>query len=163
MSRTAYPSLLCLAAACFCTLPRLLAADEPVPKAAAPALPPAEKPEVISITASPAMSPIPALKHRLVFEALELRPGNAAIIYLKAMLVSPAVNHPETLKLNEKVSEWVELPAEKLPRNEVRQMLARYTTVFEQIDIAVHREKCDWELPLRETDNPFGILLPELQ
>jgi hypothetical protein len=161
MARTTHPlsvSVLCLA---LLALPRLLSADEPAAKA--PPASPAETPEVISITASPARSPLPALKHRLVFETLELRPGNAAIIYLKAMLVNPAANHPDTLKLNEKVSEWVDQPFEKLPREEVRKLLARYTTVLEQIDIAVHRERCDWEIPLRETDNPFGILLPELQ
>jgi hypothetical protein len=136
---------------------RLLAEEEP------PKIAPGERLDVINLTVSPATAPIPLLKQRLAFERLDLRPGNAALMYTKVMLLTVPNSQPESLEIRKKIDEWVELPADKLPREEVRAALRRYDSSLELIDIAVHRERCDWELPLKETDNPFGIVLPELQ
>ena len=139
------------------------ATDRPATEAA-----PTEKPvvakdhnfEVITLTLSPAKLPVPTLKHRLTPTFLEQTPGNAAPLYDKAFLIlAQSEVKNETW---DDISKWLEMPPAELPRDKVRETLARFRSVLHQAEMAARRERCDWELPIREETNVIAILLPEM-
>ena len=101
--------------------------------------------------------PREALKYRLLPPLVDRTPGNAAIQYQKlALLVSDRV------KKLQKVADWLDLPMDKLPREEVRQTL-------DSVQERARRPRCGrTPRPLRlgtalPEGNYFGVLLPELQ
>lgn len=128
------------------------------PKAAAKK--PEEAPPTVRLTLHPADAPRPALKYRLLPPLLDRQPGNAAVFYNKAALMYQ--QNAELTKQGDKVSQWNELPLDKLPLDEIEKTLAPWSTVFAEIGFAAKREQCDWQLPIRE-QMPFTILLPEFQ
>lgn len=141
--------------AVLCLAHAALAAE---PKAAAKK--PEEAPPTIRLTLRPAAEPRPALKYHLLPPLLDRQPGNAAVFYNKAALMYQ--QNPELVKQGDKVSQWNDLPLDKLPLDEIEKTLAPWSTVFAEIGFAVKREQCDWQLPIRE-QVPFTILLPEFQ
>lgn len=128
------------------------------PKAAAKK--PEEAPPTVRLTIRPEAEPRPALKYHLLPPLLDRQPGNAAVFYNKAALMYQ--QNAALAKQGDKVSEWNDLPLDKLPLDEIEKTLAPWSTVFAEIGFAVKREHCDWQLPIRE-QVPFTILLPEIQ
>jgi hypothetical protein len=129
--------------------------------AAPPAKPAQEKdePETVKLVLHPAPEPRPAMKYFLYPPLLDRRPGNAAVIYGK---VSAARTELDTNgELREKIANWVEMPLEKLPKDEMHKRFDGHSR-FRFLDSAARRESVDWELPVREEEF-FTILLPELQ
>ena len=117
--------------------------------------------EVVELSLHPAMPPRAALEHRLLPSYLNMTRGNAAPLYSKAALALSQTNSHEELWNN--VCQWLESPPDELPREQVRETLAKFSGALEQIEIASRRTHCHWELPIWEADNPYEILLPELQ
>jgi hypothetical protein len=131
--------------------------------------------EVVSLTIHPAAAPKPALKYHLLPTFLESTPGDAVPLYMKAL-----VRHMEIWKdmqnealdrfnKNESPSgfthfeEWLETPLDKLPRERVRKLADAFGgSVRSQLELAVRREHCNWDVPLRQ-GHVFEILLPEVQ
>ena len=113
------------------------------------------------MTLYPAAAPRPALVHRLLPPVLKQISGNAAPLYLKAFLSQ--AQSPLDAAGQKKLSTWLALPLEELPRDEVRALLDTRTGVLHQMALAARRTECDWALPLREEKNWFEIQLPELQ
>ena len=108
----------------------------------------------------PSDEPRAALKYQLLPPLLDRAPGNAAVQYEKLALIFAM---PSNQKALEDVAKWLEAPLEKMPRAEVRQTIDRYRRqVLDDLAAAARRDRCDWELPIRET-NYFAMLLPELQ
>lgn len=134
------------------------AAQAADPKAAAKK--PEDAPPAVRIALWPAAEPSPALRYRLLPPLLDRQPGNAAVFYDKAALMYQ--QNPELTKQADKVSQWNDLPLDKLPLDEIEKTLAPWSTVFAEIGFAVKREQCDWQLPIHE-QMPFSILLPEFQ
>lgn len=128
------------------------------PKAAAKK--PDDAPPTVRIALRPAAEPRPALRYHLLPPLLDRQPGNAAVFYNKAALMYQ--QNPELVKQGDKVSQWNDLPLDKLPLEEIEKTLAPWSTVFAEIGFAAKREQCDWQLPVRE-QMPFTILLPEFQ
>lgn len=129
--------------------------------AARPAWAEEEKTPAIKFTLHPAAEPRPALKYQLLPGFLDRKPGNAAVTYNKAMFHIYR-NNPGDEDLQEQLSAWMETPLTELPCDEVEKKL-RYSWVFDEVARAARQETCDWQLPMREAENPMEIWLPEIQ
>jgi hypothetical protein len=129
---------------------------------AAEAAPAVEIPTV-SLTLSPAVEPVPALKYRLVPPLGERTKGNAALAYYRAIVLSaPLAHEPEISKfVNDKLEPWLEMPPDKLPKLDVANALRRYESVFKELKRASLYDHCEWQIPL-ESDG-IETLLAEFQ
>lgn len=116
--------------------------------------------EEVELTVYPRATTEPALKHRLLPTFLEERPGNAAPMYLKALLMLAAEN--VDAKAWEDVTRWAELPLEEIPRDEARGLLDRFQPILSQVQAAALRKHCEWNLAIRDSPQPFAIQLPEV-
>ena len=126
----------------------------------------APKIKTIDLSIHPAELSRPAMKYRLLPEFIDRTPGNAAPVYLKAILILKDVrmSSEKEKALWDDVVAWLEMPLEKLPQNDVRNALAPFQNVLRQVKLASRRERCDWELPIREQGvDVLAILLPEIQ
>ena len=113
--------------------------------------------EVIELSVHPALPPDPALRYRLLPEQT---PGNAVGVYTKVFMILGLPWKGETKERDAKVRQWLETPLESLPREEVREVLARYREDLEYVKIAARRERCDWDPP---PSLIFSMLAPEIQ
>ena len=134
----------------------------------------------LEMVISPKAEARPALKHSLIPDDFDLREGNAAIFYLKAMGFLEQ-NHArdllsETMKKMRKIGEekgadsndvppysWMEMPLKQLPLEEVKQYLQ--LTSFQPRDLAeaARRRSFSLDRNVRQDPNPVGVLLPEIQ
>ncbi len=125
--------------------------------------------DIISVTIHPAALPKPTLKYHLLPTFLDRTPGSAIPCYLKALmrhleiwrgLAEQAAGKESDL---DHLVSWLEMPLDKLPRDKVRKLVDLYGgTVASQLSLAVHCERCEWDLPLRQ-GRIFEMLLPEVQ
>ncbi len=100
----------------------------------------------VRITIHPRKIAEPELTYRLLPAASELRPGNAAQVYLLAFgqrvegLGFPEFNHS------------VEAPAEEFPLEQARVFVGKYNAAnaLKYLELAAHRQSCNWDLPDRE-------------
>jgi hypothetical protein len=125
--------------------------------------PPPSKPEieVINLTVYPAQIPRPVLKYRLLPTYLEMTPGNAAPLYYRCF---PYISRTDGGNLDnnqELIDNWLNMPFRDLPLEKAEKVLELYP--LGEINIATHRLECDWDLPLRESKEPFGISLDDMQ
>ena len=118
-----------------------------------------DKPTLSKLKLHPAPEPQPALQYRLLPSCVDLTPGNAALEYNRIVVQWQTGNKDY---LEEKLSEWLEMPIEKIPRETIRRILSENNMVLEGITTATLRNRCDWQLPLHESSNPLNILIPEL-
>jgi hypothetical protein len=122
-------------------------------------------------TAVPAPEPMPvvqlavdlgapktrALRYTLLPDPLDLTPGNAAPIWLRAGQTSGN----NRLKITEKQEKWYTrslTPLKELPRQEMRDFLAPFAGQLRLADQAARRDHCDWEFPpftLQNIDLPL--------
>jgi hypothetical protein len=121
-----------------------------------------DKPPVHKIVARPAAEPVPALRYQLLPTLLELKPGNAALLYSKIFVPRNMNRSKEDSERAEKIYEWLSTPLDQLPRSEVRAALSRDDYELDQVAMAARRDYCDWELPIRD-GRPWEIQLPEAQ
>jgi len=120
------------------------------------------KPDEVPVTPlvlKPAPQPRQALRYRLLPDRINIKPGNAAVLYYKYALTLK--DYSEWDEDHEKISDWLELPLSELPRDEAAAMLAKYGHIIEGLSFAAVRDRCQWELPLGEKDF-ISILLPGL-
>ena len=111
------------------------------------------------LTLHPAAEARPALGYQLLPSLLERKSGNAAVIYNKAGMRFTGEKFDE---LQQKLSDWAEMPLDKLPRDEIREALGRWDTVLFDLRRAARRTDIDWELALGEQEF-FSILLNDAQ
>lgn len=124
---------------------------------------PQEKPvETVELVLHPMGESRPALKHRLTFNWLERSQQNAAPLYLKTYLHLQERGKQDDV---DQIAKWLdETPLDKLPIDDVRKLLSPYESGLADIDVASRRDRCDWELPIREQGaDLFAMLLPEAQ
>jgi hypothetical protein len=110
------------------------------------------------LTLSPAAEPQPALKYRLLPGPLELRPGNAAVLYNKTAIGYPPTDHGSTA---DRMDQWLRLPLGEFPTDEARAVVNKWREVIDELHLAARRERCDWELPIRERSF-LSLPLPEV-
>jgi hypothetical protein len=124
--------------------------------------------QVISVTIHPAALPKPALKYHFLPTFLERTPGSAIPCYVKAFIFNKQSrnyimrHHPKNDSDLNNVIEWGAMPLDAMPRDRVRELVASFRRTLEQVELAVRREHCDWDVPLRQ-GNTFEIELPEVQ
>jgi len=118
-----------------------------------------DQPRTVELVVDPAPEPVPALRYSLMPGFLELKPGNAAVLYDKAAL---QIKEQSLQQAVQKAEKFLDVPSGKLDVDKLEAALAPFDRVFETLELASRRETCDWLLPFRE-QNPITMLLPELQ
>jgi hypothetical protein len=105
----------------------------------------------IELELSPAAEPVPALKSLLVPQYLDLKPGNAAPYYYRAILGLARAAGDDRM---ERISQWHELPPDQIPLDEAQQLLSQASikAVLEDLQLAAHREYCDWDWRVRDLE-----------
>ena len=124
-----------------------------------------DKARTVKLVLSPVAEPRPALRYQLLPGMLDRKPGNAAVMYNKAiiMLLDRLSNQTAQAKSEwEKMCDSLDVPLAQFPRDEARKTLEDFKYVLDEVSLAALRERCDWELPIRER-NFISLLLPELQ
>jgi hypothetical protein len=121
-----------------------------------------DAPKTVEFVLYPAAPPATALGLRLLPRYLEITPGNAATLYLKALVVSSEYSDRTSTEVAQKIDRWLETPPSQLPKEEVQQFLETYRSTLALLRIAARRDHCDWDPPIRES-NVYTILLPEIQ
>jgi hypothetical protein len=120
----------------------------------------------------PAGEPRPALKYRLVPETKKLVPGNAAIFYHRAIQFwsqartrlldnEKADAKGRKVSIDEKVSQWIELPISEIPMEAARAVQVQCQSTLHEIELAAFRSTCDWEFDSRQEG--YFLLIPEIQ
>jgi hypothetical protein len=119
--------------------------------------------QVRELTIHPAPLPRPALKYHLLPPLREQTPGNAALPYLRAFhsLSSSATNSAKALEKLQ--GEYLTMPLDKLPREEVRKALNEMDSVLRLAEMAARCQQCDWGRPAGDPGMIVAILLPEVQ
>jgi hypothetical protein len=110
-----------------------------------------QKIEEISLSLTPAIEPRPALKFSLWPSARDLQPGNAAPFYYRAMLLHRS--NAQTLRESfppEMTAKWLDVPLADLPAEEIRRYLDAHQNVLRELNVAVLRETCDWDLRVQD-------------
>jgi hypothetical protein len=150
-----------------------LAADAAAKKEIPAKAEPAKQPiEVINVTIHPAAVPRPALKYHLLPTFAERSPGDAMPLYAKALVVHmeawqqvcDQTMHDKQLSSDlDNIEKWMEMPLDQLPRDRAEKLLASLgKSTRGQLDLAVRREHCNWDVPLRQ-GHFYEVLLPEVQ
>jgi hypothetical protein len=138
-----------------------VAVAEPPKEPAKPDNPPADEPAIpvkkLTVKATPA--PPRALKYRLLPDPLDVTPGNAGPVWLRAGQAGAQVQR----KYSEKEDNWRGGPLKDLPRKEVQALLDEYRECLRLADQAARRDHCDWELPPLTFHNLGDLPLPEIQ
>jgi hypothetical protein len=129
---------------------------------------------VIKMIVTPAAEPQPPLKHRFVARDIDLKPGNAAPYYYRAIIDLP--RRMEALRKkydeDEELSKWYgtgseALPVDQLPVEKVRDAVSASIggAVWEQLVEATQRRDCDFQLGLSEIRGIelITVLLEEFQ
>jgi hypothetical protein len=112
-----------------------------------------------SLTVSPQGAPVPALKYRLLPPNWELKEGNAVPIYLRLVHEqSDAARKYWT----ETPRQWNVLPVDKIPLDDAHKFLQKERNFLVQLDFGARRRTAEWNYTL-ETDDPIGLLLPDVQ
>ena len=119
--------------------------------------------EVVNVKIHPAAVPTLALKHRLLPSYIDTTPGNAAPLYMKAMLFLMEKMANDDFKL---ICKWAKEPLDAIPMKEARKIINKYDSEYygalRQVAVAARRERCEWDPPTRE-GNVYDIMLPEIQ
>jgi hypothetical protein len=112
----------------------------------------------IKLELHPAAAPVPALRYRLLPPVWDLHRGNAALIYSKLAI---SLHGKEFDSRQERLSKWLEMPADDLPLDELRAAVD-WQYFFDEVDLAAHCTECDWQLPLGQR-SLISLVMPELQ
>jgi hypothetical protein len=129
--------------------------DEAADKADKP-----DEPKVVKLTVYPMRPPAAALEHPLLPRYLDLNPGNAALLYSKAIILMADRKDPN--EFWDKTDRWLEMPPGELPRGDVERAIVSHANAMKIVEQAAHRDHCDWQPPVHEDPDIFGILLPEM-
>jgi hypothetical protein len=111
-------------------------------------------PDVRSFELNPASPPTPALKYHLLFDSSDRYPGNAAIVYMQALLFLEA----DTPEKAQKALDAYE--AKDLKTFDSLASSLELPSLFDELNVAGRRESCDWDPPIRDR-GPL-TLLPHL-
>ncbi len=133
-----------------------------------------EPPAPTEISIRPARAPVPALMYRLLPEAHDQVPGNAAVFYHRAIemiLESRGYEQAQSAKVkpspsvprsdDQTILGWVSGPLRDIPRDEARQALERFRQALHEVELGALRRNCDWELD--RPDAGYDLRIPEIQ
>ncbi|HEX9784733.1 MAG TPA: hypothetical protein VGA56_18650, partial [Opitutaceae bacterium] len=126
--------------------------------------------KVIRLAVTPAAEPVPAFRHRLVARDIDLKPGNAAPFYYRAMLEIP----PLVKRLRKADDPDHEIkgcghrnrPLHEIPSETARKAGFRLNWLIDQqLNTAAARRYCDWQFGEESLQGMqvYSFLLPEIQ
>jgi hypothetical protein len=122
---------------------------------------------VTRLTIKAAEAPIPSLRYELLPNLRERTAGNAAQAYLQAVVLHYSLHAGEAAKerndRDRKIDEMMSRPSKEIKVEELKNYLKRYAKVLREVDAAVVRDQCDWELERRFNADGIGALMPEVQ
>src|SRR6185369_10495948 len=119
--------------------------------------------DTIKLSVRANAAPVPALKYRLLPDAHEMHPGNAALDYYRGF--SPEMwgsMQRQPVKYWEDMIKYYHLPLEELRKTDTSQYPVR-GGIVKQLDRGARREYCDWELGPRIAEEGVGTLIPDVQ
>ncbi len=137
-----------------------------VPPPATPDAPRRDEPRVYRVVVSnTAVEPNPPLRFRFAAASTDLKPGNSVPFIYRAIVMLGGEAGEHNRKFTEGYDRFSERPLADLPRDEVRELLGQYRSVFAQLERAAEREGTDWSWHLEELsgDDSISFLLPEIQ
>lgn len=120
-------------------------------------------PNVLLISAE--SQPDPMLRYRL-WPAVEVRKrGNPAALVSRAVLLAANVSPKTKKQFADKFSEWVELPLDQLPTEQVQNLLSSYSQALNELRRAENLFGIEYDLHLEGVSavELVQTLLPELQ
>jgi hypothetical protein len=120
-----------------------------------------DKPRLIRLAPAAKAPNNRLLKYQLYPDALDLTPGNAATIWMRASRA--AASKPKML---EEESKWLsadDTPLADFPKDKARAFLAKYANTLRLADEASRKDHCDWELPPLTVQNMGSFSLDEIQ
>jgi len=147
-----------LLATFFClALPALAMADD--------AQPDPNQPQRIEMTVSPAAEPRPALKYSLEIGQRERVNGNAAPFYYRALMARRQVPENHWKQFTDNDNAWFEEPLDAKQLAAIKEWLKPHGTMLRELQAAVYRDHCDWELRVQDLKGMavINFLLPEIQ
>ena len=108
-----------------------------------------------------AAAPSPALRYILIPDYADIKPGNAVPFYYRAIMRLGDIDP----KIISRMQTLAKLPASKLDLAEADQTLKFFSGVLDELRIAVHRERCDWDWRLRDRtgEGQTTFILQEIQ
>jgi hypothetical protein len=124
-----------------------------------------EAPPVLTLAAQAAKKPARALAYRLLPDPNDATEGNAAPVWVRAYLAARSVQH----KWTQRQHDWGghgRTATRELPRQEVRDVLAKYAGALRLADQAARRARCDWDrgpLTVQNLQDPLWLPLDEIQ
>ena len=145
-----------LAAAClFLAIPALADDEQPDPN----------QPQRIELTLSAAAEPRPALKYSLEIGTRERVSGNAAPFYYRALMSRRHIPDAHWKQFNENDKAWLDGPMDARQLSAMKEWLKPFGTTLGELQTAVYREHCDWDLRLQDLKGMevINFLLPEMQ
>lgn len=124
-----------------------------------------EDTKVRELSVLPAPPPRPALRWQLLPTLAERKPGNAAPFYYRAILQLKNRDRKAWDTYEERREDWLSTAADRYPREEVRQWLARQPSSLDDLKAAVFRERCEWDMRPQDLEGMQTVmfLLEEVQ
>lgn len=125
----------------------------------------------VRMTVTPAAEPVPAFKHCFVARDIDLKPGNAAPYYYRAMLdLNPTMDRVRK-EFGDDFDTWYigggdAIPIRDLPLEKVRKAVDMTNgPIHDHLRHAAQLRECDWELGFEELRgvDVIAALLPEFQ
>jgi hypothetical protein len=122
-------------------------------------------PPTYRVTFEPAADPAPALRRLLLPGYWELRPGNAAPFYYRAILMHAQLPAEVGKEYVENEQRWLNNMSDPAVRKELQTWLDRHGAILRQLQTATYREEIDFDFRLREFGGmeTLEFLLPEFQ
>jgi hypothetical protein len=128
----------------------------------APPLEQPDRPTLIRLVPSAKSATTRLLKYQLYPDALDVTPGNAATVWMRAGRAAAATKP----KMLEEESKWLsadETPLADFPKDKARTFLGKYANTLRLADEAARKDHCDWELPPLTVQNLANYNLDEIQ
>lgn len=135
-----------------------LRADDPPP-------PDPNQPQRVDLTITAAAEPRPALKYSLWIGTRERVSGNAAPFYYRALMARRHIPDTHWKQFNDNDKAWSEGPLDEKTCSLIKEWLKPHGTSLRELEAAVYREYCDWDLRLQDLKgmDVIQFLLPEMQ
>ena len=123
---------------------------------------------VFKLSVTPAAEPVPALKHRLMLRDIDLKHGNAASYYYRALLPVAETRKKILDQCGDEYYNWgsTDVPLDQLPLDKVHKAVALWNdSVMKSVRVATQRRECDWEWGIEELHgvDVLTFLLEEIQ
>jgi hypothetical protein len=121
-----------------------------------------DAPEVIHLTVTANLAPVPALKYTLLPKVHDLQPGNAALLYYRSFTPEWWGDFQrQKREFWEKADAVRKLPLDKLKPTDL--VIPVSPAALHEVDRAARRAYCDWEIAPRLAEEGIGWTVPDIQ